>query len=474
MSALRNTAESSAASTFLTILWGGALASQEGDLDERFEAELRPLRRTAEGTRPAAAYLAFRNIGQLIAAAMGRDDRGEDIYVGVHLRRHGVGKGGNDSVALLVACFADVDVIKHGLDRDRVLAVAMAAPFGPPTLAVWSGGGWHFYWVYDEPLDAAHVDSAQHRDLATRLRAWMNRVLGVPAADEMSTADRILRLPGTHNWKPAYRVDATVPPEVELVVAEPGRRYPAEALADGIPGLPPAAGPTKAEQPSQDRGGRAAPVGPAFETGGLSGLKACVVAAGGLPWLAERLGIRTHGQSAHCPNGAAHNHGDRRPSLSLHPGSWRCHACGIGGDAFDLWLAVRPGTLKSAIEGVAGLVGMRLPTTPSDGDGPAGRPRHQAGVRRDTRPVPRPGRQGLQLLREIWNLVSVIDPTRDLQAYLGLRGLDDWAPADLGVRDWRPRSAEIIALLRQHSPAAKIEAGLCANVRETTTPGSLV
>ena len=108
---------------------------------------------------------------------------------------------------------ADVDCDKHNIRPSQVERIVMAMPWGPPTMMVWSGGGWHVYWCYREPIDA-HDDRsfADHHRACAWIRAWINDALGVPAADQMHTRDRILRVPGTHNYKEARRrPDGTFP-----------------------------------------------------------------------------------------------------------------------------------------------------------------------------------------------------------------------------------------------------------------------
>jgi len=58
----------------------------------------------------------------------------------------------------------------------------------------------------------------------------------------------------------------------------------------------------------------------------------------------DALGVRYRDRSGwqpvRCPNRDAHSRGDRRPSASvnLELGRFRCHACGLAGDGYDLCL----------------------------------------------------------------------------------------------------------------------------------------
>lgn len=70
----------------------------------------------------------------------------------------------------------------------------------------------------------------------------------------------------------------------------------------------------------------------------IASLKEAVLGCGGVPMLAKWLGItvRPGDRVAHCPNAEGHSHGDRNPSLQLHPDGFKCHGCGEHGDALDL------------------------------------------------------------------------------------------------------------------------------------------
>jgi hypothetical protein len=141
------------------------------------------------------------------------DGQGFDSYYGVHLRRRGCGKGGDANVAALVGAFADIDCDKHGVGKERALEVVRHAPWGPPSIVVDSGGGIHPLWLYRELLDATETEQlALHRKTQRFIRWWVNDRLGCVAADDMSSRDRILRSPGTHNQKPERRrPDGTQP-----------------------------------------------------------------------------------------------------------------------------------------------------------------------------------------------------------------------------------------------------------------------
>jgi hypothetical protein len=121
----------------------------------------------------------------------------QDCYFGVATRRdpHAAHPGALANCAHLGVLFADVD-FKTTPEPDVRARLARLAPFGPAAIVA-SGGGWHLYFGLREPLvlpDEAPVAKTALRRLA--------RTLG----GDLSAAEpaRILRLPGTVNFKPTY------------------------------------------------------------------------------------------------------------------------------------------------------------------------------------------------------------------------------------------------------------------------------
>lgn len=207
----------------------------DGDLlDHDLEGEVRPLCGTG-GSRGAWRYTAAGSLDAMIAAAASADDSGFDSYLGVHPRRRGAGRGGAASIPVLAASIADVDCHKTGVDPGFALRTAMQAPWGPPSIAVWSGGGWHLYWCYRERIDAEVRAVGEHQRFCQFVRAWFDEALGAACADDMSGLDRVLRVPGTRNHKPERRRPDGSAPTVRLVVCEPERRYNLGELLDHVP-----------------------------------------------------------------------------------------------------------------------------------------------------------------------------------------------------------------------------------------------
>jgi len=251
----------------------------DGDaFDEDLELEIRSIR----AGRPLRKYHAVETITEAVAVLLGDGDAEGDAYMGVHPRRRGVGKGGESSVEALVAVFADIDCDKAGVTREKALDLVAHAPWGAPTLVVDSGGGLHVYWAYKERLDADEDTFKEHRKAAAWVRAWVNDGLGAQVADDMSTRDRILRCPGSFNWKPKRRLRSGRPPAVRLLRHDPSLTYDVTDVLDWIPaGFNPDA-----------HAGRPAAVGTEFDPDDLptdlpQQLKR-VLAAAGIPFHAKR------------------------------------------------------------------------------------------------------------------------------------------------------------------------------------------
>lgn len=106
-----------------------------------------------------------------------------DVYFGVAPR---VTKGGkaSDVAPLLYWVWADVDK-KSGATFDSLLLSQLP----PPQIVVDSGYGWHLYWRMRNPMPHEH---------AQKLMQGIAHSVG---GDAVGDAPRILRLPGTFNYK---------------------------------------------------------------------------------------------------------------------------------------------------------------------------------------------------------------------------------------------------------------------------------
>ncbi len=124
--------------------------------------------------------------------------------------RKGSVRGCRESVSLLPAIWADIDVSgdHHSSgtlppDRTAALKLLEAVP-QPPSIVVWTGGGFHVYWLLREPWV---LETPEERDDAERLVRRVQWALQKEARthgwqiDHTADLGRLLRLPGTLNHK---------------------------------------------------------------------------------------------------------------------------------------------------------------------------------------------------------------------------------------------------------------------------------
>jgi len=123
--------------------------------------------------------------------------RGWHVYVGMADLRDEPkpGKRGRKTdLALASALWAEVDVKGDDEVKSETLR-AINAFVPPPTFVVDSGGGFHCYWLLQTPYyfhTAGHIE-----EFEARLR-WIKMQLG---ADHCTDVTRMMRVPGTWNWK---------------------------------------------------------------------------------------------------------------------------------------------------------------------------------------------------------------------------------------------------------------------------------
>jgi len=138
---------------------------------------------------------------------------GADVYAGVNPRReYGVGRAGD--IACVVAVVADVDVglgKTHPAHAGAVQCIERFSTMVQPSLVVCSGSGFHVYYRLSEP--ATDEDAWTAQELSERLALALGA--NGQRLDSISDPPRILRLPGTLN----YKAGAAAPSPVALVVS---------------------------------------------------------------------------------------------------------------------------------------------------------------------------------------------------------------------------------------------------------------
>ena len=140
---------------------------------------------------------------------------GKDVYYGVCSRIFDLGpskRGALDDLHALTMIWADVDFAAEGHNsgkkypenKDKALELLTSSELPAPSVVIHTGGGLHVYWLLTEPII---FDSPSQQALASQLVTGFQRRLRSHFQQEGyeidSTADlpRVLRLPGTQNFK---------------------------------------------------------------------------------------------------------------------------------------------------------------------------------------------------------------------------------------------------------------------------------
>ena len=123
-----------------------------------------------------------------------------------------------DLIAALNCLFSEFDAKDYGGDLTRTFAVVEALQ-PRPSVVVDSGGGYHCYWLLDEPWIL--TDATERQRAKDVLYAWVTHTGGDPAAKDLA---RVLRVPGSYNNK------YDPPRPVAFVWCELDRLYARDAL----------------------------------------------------------------------------------------------------------------------------------------------------------------------------------------------------------------------------------------------------
>lgn len=108
------------------------------------------------------------------------------------------------------------------IDRIRLL-VTERCPTLPPTVIIFSGGGYQVFWKLEKPIETGgRLEAAE--EVARYNRQLLNILDGDTSAPN---ADRIMRLPGTTNWPDEKkRKRGRVVAQAEVYSFDPTRVYP--------------------------------------------------------------------------------------------------------------------------------------------------------------------------------------------------------------------------------------------------------
>jgi hypothetical protein len=143
---------------------------------------------------------------------------GYGVYFAPCLRKEK--KGSADAAAWVPALWIDIDCENHRIQREKGLA--KLREFEPaPSVIVDSGGGWHAYWLLDQPFT---LDTDDDRQRISQIMQGLFGALGGDSGYVKSVAS-VMRLPVSINTKPD-RNGA----KVQVVDWQPDRRYTLSSL----------------------------------------------------------------------------------------------------------------------------------------------------------------------------------------------------------------------------------------------------
>jgi len=213
---IQNKAEfETTAQTFLDKIFSPVLKNNLGDIEIRtFPKGQRPEQHFCQ-TAKEAAEIAFDLCNS-----------GIDVYFGVNPR---VGKRGKkENVHYVTAFHAEVDYGTDGHKKKSDYetydeAIKAITNFKPqPTLINLSGGGLHCYWVLSAPVK---TDEIGVKELESINKYFLNQLGGDKGTHNL---DRVLRIPGTYNFKLADN------PRKVRVVQKDGPVYDIDDFKDFI------------------------------------------------------------------------------------------------------------------------------------------------------------------------------------------------------------------------------------------------
>jgi hypothetical protein len=146
----------------------------------------------------------------------------------------------NEDITAIPGLWVDIDVYNPQSHKSNALPPDLAAamsllPDIHPSMVVWSGYGIHVYWLFKEPWE---IETPEERKQATELLQALQAVVKYNASlkgwkiDTTSDLSRVLRLPGTHN----YKIPET--PVLCQIIEQSEIRYNPDDIEDMLPPVP--------------------------------------------------------------------------------------------------------------------------------------------------------------------------------------------------------------------------------------------
>ncbi|RKX52161.1 MAG: hypothetical protein DRP25_02895 [Thermotoga sp.] len=160
-------------------------------------------------------WIPTHEVGKILATVNHYTKQRWNSYYGVASRKR-QGGGTKTDLDYVNAVWIDVDTDKEGLSKEVVVEKLLNWIL-PPSIIVDSGHGVHCYWLLREP--------AKDFKLIERINLGLAKELG--GDTRAYDATRILRVPGTTNWK-----DPSNPVPVRIIHFDSDRRYNLLTLDD--------------------------------------------------------------------------------------------------------------------------------------------------------------------------------------------------------------------------------------------------
>lgn len=150
-----------------------------------------------------------------------RKNQGCELYFGIATRDGQAGRKQN--IVDFTAVYCDIDFKNTPIEKANE-----SLKYFPiqPSIVVHSGGGYHVYWLFNEPLAKDAIEDIEN--ILKRLAQYFEADMG------STDAAHVLRIPGTLNHKPDY---APRTPEVKVIKFEPQLTYELSDFAQYLPEL---------------------------------------------------------------------------------------------------------------------------------------------------------------------------------------------------------------------------------------------
>jgi len=150
-----------------------------------------------DSKEPTERHVATRE-GNDVEAFIAKWDRaGRGLYICVSTIRASMQRN-KDNVAEVPGLWVDVDFKDVAEDAAYVLRRISALRL-PPSITVSSGNGYHFYWLFKEPIAINIIDGVETTD---RIESALKQLADLCGGDmKLTQIAALMRLPATHNSK---------------------------------------------------------------------------------------------------------------------------------------------------------------------------------------------------------------------------------------------------------------------------------